>query len=144
MNTHKTFVDLSTELLQDGQSIRFCAHGMSMKPTIQHGDFVTVEPVEPSDIRRGDIVLYRTRDHVIAHRVVGLTASRRFLFCGDGIETADQPVRPDQILGKVVALERDGHLLRLHHHWVQMVYVARFYVSCFKIRLVQRLRGSGS
>ena len=144
MNTHKTFVDLSTELLQDGQSIRFYAHGMSMKPTILHGDFVTVEPIEPSEIRRGDIVLYRDRNNVIAHRVVGLTASKRFLFCGDGRETADQPVRPDQILGRVVALERDGRLLRLHHHWMQMLYVARFYVSRFRVRLVQRLRRSGN
>jgi len=144
MDTHKTFVDLSTELLQDGQSIRFCAHGMSMKPTIQHGDYVTVEPVKPSEIRRGDIVLYRDRDHVIAHRVVGLIASKRFLFCGDGKGTADQPVCPDQILGRVVALERDGHLLRLHRHWMKLLYVARFYVSRFKIRLVQKLRGSGS
>ena len=144
MNTHKTFVDLSTELLQNGRSIRFWAHGMSMKPTILHGDFVTVEPIEPSEIRRGDIVLYRDRDHVIAHRVVGLTASKRFLFCGDGRETPDPPVRPDQILGRVVALERDGHLLRLHRHWMQVLYVARFHVSRFKFRLVQRLIKNGS
>jgi signal peptidase I len=140
MNTHKTFVDLSTKLLQDRRSIRFCAHGMSMKPTILHGDFVTVEPIDASEIKRGDIVLYRDRDHVIAHRVVGLTASRRFLFCGDGKETADPPIRPDQILGRVVALERDGHSLRLHRHWMQMLYVARFHVSRFRLRLAQWLR----
>jgi signal peptidase I len=144
MNTHKTFVDLSTELLQDGRSIRFCAHGMSMNPTILHGDFVTVEPIEPSEIRRGDIVLYRDRDHVIAHRVVGLTASKRFLFCGDGRETADPPVRPDQILGRVVALERDGHPLHFHRRWMQVLYVVRFYFSRFRVRLAQWLGTSGS
>jgi signal peptidase len=144
MDTHKTFVEMSTELLRDGRTIRFCAHGMSMRPTIQHGDFVTVEPIDASEIRRGDILLYRDGDHVIAHRVVGLSASRRLLLCGDGIETPDQPVRPDQVLGRVVALERGGHLLRLHRHWRKLLYIARFYVSRFKIQLVQTLKGSGS
>jgi signal peptidase I len=144
MDTHKTFVDMSTELLQGGQTIRFCAHGMSMRPTIQHGDFVTVEPIEASEVRRGDILLYRDGNHVIAHRVVGLSASKRFLLCGDGIETPDPPVRPDQVLGRVVALERGGHLLRLHRHWMDMFYVARFYISRFKIRFVRKVRGCGS
>jgi signal peptidase len=144
MDTHKTFVEMSAGLLRDGRAIRFCAHGMSMRPTIQHGDLVTVEPIDASEIRRGNILLYRDGDHVVAHRVVGLTASKRFLLCGDGVETPDPPVRPDQVLGRVVALERGGRLLRLHRHWLEMLYVARFYVSRFKIRLVQKVRGPGS
>ncbi|HKR00519.1 MAG TPA: S24 family peptidase, partial [Pyrinomonadaceae bacterium] len=64
------FLDLSTELLRRGYSVRFRPRGFSMLPTIRDGEAILVEPVEEEAIRRGDILLYRTERGVIAHRVV--------------------------------------------------------------------------
>jgi signal peptidase I len=86
-----------------------------MHPTIRHGDVITVEPVAPSRLKKGDIVLYRLHTGFIAHRIVtikerdgfGLT----FLLRGDASTTCDTPVEPEQILGKVVCLERDHRII---------------------------------
>ena len=43
-----------------------------MHPTIRHGDLITVEPVAPSNLKRGDIILYRLQNDFIAHRLVSI------------------------------------------------------------------------
>ena len=40
-----------------------------MYPTILHEDVITVDPVKPSAVRIGDIVLYQAQESLIAHRV---------------------------------------------------------------------------
>ena len=70
LNPQHLFLDVSTELLERGHSVRFQAPGRSMHPTIKEGETITVEPVEPPGVRTGDIILYRTKTGVIAHRVI--------------------------------------------------------------------------
>ena len=104
--------DLSGELLSLGFGVRFRAPGTSMHPTIRNGDVITVEPVAPGKLVRGDIILYRFRGGFIAHRIVNIEerngSGLSFILRGDASSTCDQPVEPEQILGKVVWLER-GH-----------------------------------
>ncbi len=106
------FGDLSVELLSLGFGVRFRAPGTSMHPTIRHGDLITVEPVEPSNLKRGDIILYRLQNGFIAHRLVNIEERNgcglTFTLRGDASTTCDAPVKPEQVLGKVVRLER-GH-----------------------------------
>ena len=64
------FIDVSNELLRRGQCVRFQAPGQSMHPTIKEGETITVTPVAPFNIHRGDILLYLAGMKVIAHRVV--------------------------------------------------------------------------
>ncbi len=64
------FIDVSTELLRQGKNVRFRAPGLSMHPAIREGETITVAPVTPFDINRGDILLYLAGKKVIAHRVV--------------------------------------------------------------------------
>ena len=104
------FNDLSGELLSLGFGVRFRAPGTSMHPTIRHGDLITVEPVASSNLKRGDIILYRLRNDFIAHRLVNIEERNgcglTFFLRGDASTTCDAPVKPTQVLGKVVLLER--------------------------------------
>ncbi len=104
------FGDLSAELLSLGFGVRFRAPGTSMHPTIRHGDLITVEPVAPSNLKRGDIILYRLQNGFIAHRLVNIEERNgcglTFFLRGDASTTCDAPVKPAQVLGKVVCLER--------------------------------------
>ena len=70
LNLHHSFLDITTDLLLRGHSVRFKANGWSMRPTIADDEVITVEPVEPSNIKVGDIILYRTERSLIAHRVL--------------------------------------------------------------------------
>ena len=83
-----------------------------MHPTIRHGDVITVEPVLPAKLKKGDIILYRFQRGFIAHRIVNILerdgGGPAFILRGDASATCDAPVEAQQVLGKVVFLER-GH-----------------------------------
>jgi len=76
MRSSKAFQEISTELLTRGHSMRFHAEGGSMHPTIRDGEVIAVEFVEPRDVKRGDILLYRHAKRVLAHRVVAILNPR--------------------------------------------------------------------
>ena len=124
------FPKLITELLQDGYKVNFRAPGHSMYPTIMPSETILVEPIDPGTVKMGDIILYRTNDHLIAHRVFeinmltdknssphsdldsqssALSPRHLFIFRGDACPSCDDPVEANQILGKVVSIERNGH-----------------------------------
>ncbi len=107
-----SFAYLSGDLLSLGLGVRFRVPGTSMHPTIRHGDLITVEPVSPANLERGDIILYRLQDSFIAHRIVSIEERNgcglTLILRGDAAVSDDSPVKPEQVLGKVVCLER-GH-----------------------------------
>ena len=113
------FLDLAGELLGRGHRVRFRAEGGSMHPAIRSGETLIVEPVSPADLERGDIALHHSRRGITAHRVVEIRdeGGRKPLFVtrGDNVGSADEPVEPRQILGKVVAVERKSLGARLLH-----------------------------
>jgi len=123
------FNEITGELLRRGNRVRFRAVGASMQPTIEDGELITVAPVAATSIRRGDILLCQGVRGVIAHRVVGITGSARrenvsYLLRGDASVSSDDPVRPEQILGRVVAVQRAGRRIDLtsrRAHWLHAV-----------------------
>jgi hypothetical protein len=56
-----SFPELTTDLLRQGCAVRFTATGGSMTPTVRDGDLVRCDPVDPTRVRPGDILLYRLR-----------------------------------------------------------------------------------
>lgn len=112
LNSNHLLLDLSTELLGRGKRVRFRAPGRSMYPTIRENEAITVEPVEPRHVKVGDIILFRSGESVVAHRVIRIKRGKgdtlRFILCEDTLGTLDQPVEAGQILGKVVSVERAG------------------------------------
>jgi hypothetical protein len=103
------FLDLSEHLLEKGYRVRFRAHGASMQPAIADGDALTLEPTNPAAAQPGDILLYRRHRRSIAHRVVEVEQAGHsvatILLRGDAQLACDVPVEPDDVLGKVVAVE---------------------------------------
>jgi signal peptidase I len=86
-----------------------------MHPTIRNGDVITVNPVAPAKLKRGDIILYRFRGGLITHRIVNIDErdgwGLTFILRGDASTTCDDPVEADQVLGKVVCLERNHRII---------------------------------
>jgi signal peptidase len=112
VSSNNLLLDLSTELLGRGKRVRFRAPGRSMYPTIRENEAITVEPVAPQDVKVGDIILYRSGESVVAHRVMRIERGKgdtlRFILREDTWGTLDEPVEAEQILGKVVSVERAG------------------------------------
>ena len=85
--------------------------GPSMEPTFQTGDLVITQ--RQDSYTRGDIVLFRVKDALVIHRIIGGDAASGFLTQGDhnSVEDGFRPVQ-DSIDGKaLVRLPGVGHLV---------------------------------
>jgi signal peptidase I len=111
------FVGLSSDILHRGGTFIFEAHGSSMVPFIRDGDILTIQPVEFSALRIGDIVVYkREANRAIAHRIVKKTSKggqRELLIRGDSSGCDDGWVKLVQVLGRVIYAQRGEKVLRL-------------------------------
>jgi signal peptidase I len=107
-----------------------------MHPTILDGDVITVQPMSPSDIKQGDIILYRSQSGVIAHRVVRIHKSNDetpiWILRGDAPGAGDEPVVAHQVLGRVVSVERKGCSIALYSWRAQILHKARSFASHLK------------
>lgn len=88
--------------------------GISMNPVLKEGDIITYEEIPPSEVKVGDIIVYRiptlTRKHyncppIIAHRVVEIRDAAiglHYRTKGDNSLAPDPwSVRPCDLIGKV-------------------------------------------
>ncbi|MBA7545918.1 hypothetical protein ES705_38300 [subsurface metagenome] len=131
-----------------------------MHPAIREGETITVAPVTPLDIKRGDILLYLAGKKVIAHRVVSIEkkksdssnqsstqssklGSHLFILRGDASVICDDPVEAHQILGKVVSVERHGRNIDLYSRKARMLHIAYAWASRFKRLILSILRKLG-
>ena len=147
----KLILDLMAELLRRGTSVRFRPSGRSMYPSIREGELVTVEPVGPSHVKREDIILYRSRRGLIAHRVVEVSRSsgsgkdaRVFRLRGDASLCCDQPVAGQQVLGRVVGVQRNGRSIPLASRGAKLWHRARRRASGLRGALRRRLSAVSS
>jgi len=100
-------------LLRSGQPFTFPVRGNSMRPLFRDGDSALVQRDRHS-IRVGDIVVYRSREQLFAHRVLRVAGEGRHYVCkGDAREVCDRRVLAQAVLGRVVARIRDGRQVRL-------------------------------
>jgi len=143
------FPDVSAELLRRGAHVRFRATGRSMQPTILEGEVITVEPVAPAAVTCGDILFYRWEQGVVAHRVIRiertqgtaltqssvLSPQSSFILCGDASLSCDAPIQPEQVIGKVIAVERAGRRIDLASRRAKLKRTCRVWAS----RLADRL-----
>jgi GNAT superfamily N-acetyltransferase len=113
----ESFLDLSAEILRQGGSFQFRAHGSSMAPFIRDGDLLTVAPCDPADLSVGDVALYRTqRDRIVAHRVVDKSVRRgewTLVTQGDARLHPDSPVPGDRLLGRIARIQRGDRAYHL-------------------------------
>ena len=114
---------LSAAVLERGDGLRFRARGNSMLPFIRDGDVLLVRP--GLETRPGDVVLCRAGDgRVLAHRVTRVheqSNRRSILLQGDAHPWSDGLFPLDDILGRVVAVERGRRRVRLDaglHRWL--------------------------
>jgi len=86
--------------------------GTAMRPELNDGDLVTVEPVNAQSVRAGDIVLYQSLwDTALIHRIVRFeqrSGGRFVVTRADASATPDVPVPIHHIMGRVAAIDRNG------------------------------------
>jgi len=124
-----------------------------MFPSIRDGDILHVEPVDPKQIKQGDVIFYRTPDkRMAAHRVVKKSSFQGrplILARGDFNAGSWDEVSLENILGRVKTIERDSKTLylgRSRNGFMDRLYASHspFMKINKKIaaRLIRRIQGA--
>lgn len=86
--------------------------GASMFPVLLSGDKVLVKRSSLEDLKAGDIIIWSNESlKLVAHRIISIEASSTpplITTKGDLRIEADPPVAIDKVLGKIVAVLREG------------------------------------
>lgn len=119
-------LELSKDIFRRGKSIRFQAKGWSMRPFIRDGDFIVVSPIKNSSVKTGHVVFcITTENKIIVHRVIKKYKKDKdnritMLIKGDATFSSPEKVEMQNVLGKVVAVERNGRKKRLDTKYHQI------------------------
>jgi signal peptidase I len=133
------FLDVATGILHRGYGIRLRVEGSSMMPTIRPGEAVIVKPATATNVKLKDIVFYQTERGVIGHRLVRITNRNGKLVLlarGDADKGASEPVAPAQILGRLVAVERNGRCIDLAGRKAKVKHSIRIHASQCKQQIL--------
>ena len=109
--------ELWEEILSRNGKVYLRVVSGSMAPLFAVGDRVLVRKVRVKDIKVGNIVFFKGRNVDLAHRVVGKFYKNGQLYF---LQRGDQGgpggiVLAESVLGMVVAVEKNGRLLRLEY-----------------------------
>jgi signal peptidase len=121
-----------------------------MCPFIKDGDILEVEPIKLSALRPGDVAFFRRDGGVVqAHRVVrrvDIDGVLALLTKGDSRLGFDDVVYAEQVLGRVVVVERETRRIRLDSSLCRLtswfyVKIAPFGLWIHKIRIRAKRAG---
>jgi hypothetical protein len=127
------------DALATGAAVTVRATGSSMRPLIPSGTRLVIAPVKAESLSIGDILFFRnTLGAGVIHRILRIDVvpigGVQFRTKGDAILAFDEPVRPDQVLGRVVRIER---LLWNERRWAVDLNVRRWIWAGAAIARVQ-------
>jgi len=125
---------LAEEVIRTFGEVRLRVYGTSMVPSILPGDFISVRRAGIPDISAGEIVLFFRDARFFVHRVVRRTSpsggdspgESSLITRGDRLLYDDPAVSADQLLGRVVLIERNNRQIPLvargsHHPVVRLL-----------------------
>ncbi|HEX4947952.1 MAG TPA: S24 family peptidase [Blastocatellia bacterium] len=89
--------------LKEGEIVSFRPRGNSMKGKIESGQLCTVKPIEPEEIRVGDIVLCKVNGREYLHLVKAIQGPRFQI--GNNRGRINGWITANSIFGKCVSIE---------------------------------------
>lgn len=112
-------VDLLRYSLKKNEWIDLPAYGNSMYPIIKEGNVCRFIICDPLTLQKGDIILFHALSgQLVAHRFIEkilLQDSLLYRIKGDTNLGFDQPIRQEQILGKLLYIKKGNTVLYAFH-----------------------------
>ncbi len=100
------------------EEFSFRANGSSMCPAIRMGDTLRVKPANSYQL--GDVLLFERDGAFVAHRLIAARMTsdgQRYITRGDSLLQDDEPVAPEDVLGRVQTQERNGKTIPIDGSW---------------------------
>lgn len=105
----KLIVDFAESILENNHTLGIRTTGYSMYPALRPGDIGHIEKCMPTEIKVGDVVVFKSNGKLIAHRLVAIDdVAGTFLTKGDKNKFFDTPFATDAFVGKIISFERRG------------------------------------
>lgn len=104
--------------LARGEMLRLTVTGGSMEPLLRAGDVVLAQPVGDRLPQPGDIIVTQWGTAWVTHRVLRMAASGCITH-GDNSCLLDEPVAIANVIGRVIAIERDNRRVDVRSAWWQ-------------------------
>jgi hypothetical protein len=89
--------------LQKGENVSFRPRGNSMTPKLKSGQLVTIAPVKPEEVGKGDVVLCKVSGHHFVHLVTAVQGKRFQISNNHG--HVNGWVGPSCIYGRLIRVE---------------------------------------
>jgi len=112
-------------------------YGTSMWPLLRLEDRVILEVPCSPDVQCGEIVLVQQPNGFLLHRIIKIWHENGENYCltrGDNSLCADQPVTASDVIGRMIALERNGCRIFFDHGLYKVWGRCRGYISYIKLR----------
>lgn len=132
--------DVMMEMLNSGGTVNFNPRGTSMLPTLHNdGDRVVLKKFDT--LKKYDLPLYLRDDgQFVLHRVHKVNSDGTYNMCGDNQWHLEKGVRPDQIIGTVVSIQRGNKVIKTTNPlyklyvvlWVKSRVLRRIVVGGFR------------
>jgi signal peptidase I len=110
MLVNQEAIGLISQVMRKHRWIEIPAKGTSMYPFIQEGDVCVFETCAPTELRKGDVILFHTvQGRLVTHRfyeMKTINGDQFFIFKGDTNFGFDEPVLAEQIIGRLSCIKR--------------------------------------
>ena len=104
-------LELWEELRARGEPIHAEMRGASMWPAAPEGSELVVTPCTSTELRSGDLVVFRLGAAVITHRVIDVDEGGQVRAWGDALLQPDPPIAPGDVLGRARVVRRGPMIL---------------------------------
>ncbi len=131
--------------LERDQRVRMTINGSSMSPFIRDGDVVELESVRSRPVLGDMVLVRRSEDYYVLHRVVRIEGDEFFLR-GDAQQHSEGPFTRRDVLGKVIASYHSGRVRDFDRGtWrlAMLIWMRCAPWSLWLFRLAARIRRSG-
>lgn len=126
--------DVMMEMLNSGGTVNFNPRGTSMLPTLHNdGDRVVLKKFKT--LKKYDLPLYLRDDgQFVLHRVHKVNSDGTYSMCGDNQWHLEKGIRPDQIIGTVVSIQRGNKVIKTSN-----LFYRCYVVLWVKSRVLRRI-----
>lgn len=135
------FKEMQDELFQKNGKGWFRIVSGSMHPFIEINDRVLVKKVNSSEIKIGDIIIFKSNGVFVTHRVIDLLRQNEriaILQKGDASSYASW-IPVDDVVGKVIIIEKKGKFLNLNSLKSRVLNSFLGWKNCFMYQFYLRI-----
>lgn len=136
----KTKIEILNELLQSGKEITTDhLYGESMWPLLTERDRITIQYISPDQLKLGDVILYHTNKHIIAHRFLSMR-SNIITTRGDTLAHKEK-IDLSSYIGTIIAVNKAKIPIKLSRQMIQCsIVVQPSFKYLLKLRKLLRIK----